>query len=130
LPLVLPLPTTVTKPFKLRTDIRGEKYQQSFRETVTKLNKREKEDLSFHAKPAPNLLPYYPKKSDKPLTEIVEFNLHTDARLEKRKAYDEKRNLREQEEKILKEQKQREEEVRYKIFYLRHDNCKKISKYI
>ncbi|RIA94467.1 hypothetical protein C1645_817957 [Glomus cerebriforme] len=112
LPPVSPLPTTETKPFKLRTEIRGEKYQQSFRETITKLNKREKEDLLFRAKPVPNLSPYQPKKSDKPLTEIVEFNLHADARLEKRKAYDEQRNLREQEEKILKEQKQREEEVR------------------
>ncbi|GBC02225.1 hypothetical protein RclHR1_04500013 [Rhizophagus clarus] len=112
LPPVFPLPTTVTKPFKLRTDIRGEKYQESFRETITKLNKREKEDLSFYAKPAPNLTPYRPKKSDKPLTEIVEFNLYTDARLEKRKAYDEKRNLREREEKILRERKQKEEEER------------------
>lgn len=125
MPPAFPLPTTVTKPFNLRTDIRGEKYQQSLRETITKLNKREKEDLSFRAKPAPNLLPYRPKKSDKPITEIVEFNLHTDARLEKRKAYDEQRNLREQEEKILKERKQIEEEVRYiKYFYLRHDDHK------
>ena len=113
MPLVSPLSITETKPFKLQTDIRGEKYQQSFHETVTKLNKREKENSSFRAKPAPNLSPYQPKKSDKPLTEAVEFNLHADARLEKRKVYDERRNLREQEEKILKEQKQREEEVRY-----------------
>jgi hypothetical protein len=113
LPLVSSLSITEAKPFKLQTNIRGEKYQQSLHETITKINKREKENLSFRAKPAPNLSPYRPQKSDKPLTEFVEFNLHSDVRLEKRKAYDERRNLREQEEKILKEQKQREEEVCY-----------------
>ncbi|EXX79511.1 uncharacterized protein OCT59_015460 [Rhizophagus irregularis] len=108
---VLPLPTTTTtKPFKLRTDIRGEKYQQSFRKKINGLNKREKDDLSFRAKPTPNLLPYRPRKSAKPITEVVGFKLHTDARLEKRKTYDEQRNLRDQEEKILKERKQIEEE--------------------
>ncbi|PKK75922.1 hypothetical protein RhiirC2_845604 [Rhizophagus irregularis] len=114
LPPVHPLPTTVTKPFKLRTNIRGEKYQQYFHEKITELNKQKKEDLSFRAKPTPKLLPYRPKKSAKPLTEFVGFNLHTDARLEKRKAYDEQRNLREQEENILKERKQIEEEERNK----------------
>jgi hypothetical protein len=122
---VLPLPTTTTtKPFKLRTDIRGEKYQQSFREKINRLNKREKDDLSFRAKPTPNLLPYRPRKSAKPITEVVGFKLHTDARLEKRKTYDEQRNLRDQEVKILKERKQIEE-VRYiKHFYLKHDDHK------
>ncbi|PKY47398.1 hypothetical protein RhiirA4_462577 [Rhizophagus irregularis] len=64
-----------------------------------------KEDLPFRARPAPNVLPYRPKKSDKPITKAVEFNLHTDARLEKRKLYDEQRKLLEQEEKILKERR-------------------------
>ncbi|CAB4444341.1 unnamed protein product [Rhizophagus irregularis] len=100
-----PLPTTSTKPFKLRTDIRGEKYQQSLREKITK------EDLPFRARPAPNVVPYRPKKSDKPITKTVEFKLHSDERLEKRKVYDKQRNLREQEEKI---RKQNEEEERNK----------------
>ncbi|RGB39370.1 hypothetical protein C1646_740126 [Rhizophagus diaphanus] len=102
---LLPLPTTATKPFKLRTDIRGEKYQQSLREKITK------EDLPFRARPAPNVVPYRPKKSDRPITKTVEFKLHSDERLEKRKVYDKQRNLREQEEKI---RKQKEDEERNK----------------
>ncbi|CAB4434033.1 unnamed protein product [Rhizophagus irregularis] len=43
----------------------------------------------------------------KPLTKVVKFNLHIDARIEKRKIYDEQRNLREQE----KIRKQKEEEA-------------------
>ncbi|PKK78030.1 hypothetical protein RhiirC2_843789 [Rhizophagus irregularis] len=72
-------------------DIRREKYQQSLRRKI------------YHFVQDQHLMCYLivQKKSDKPITKAVEFNLHTDARLEKRKLYDEQRKLLEQEEKIL-----------------------------
>ncbi|CAB4433884.1 unnamed protein product [Rhizophagus irregularis] len=56
----------------------------------------------------------------KPLTKVVKFNLHIDARIEKRKIYDEQRNLREQE----KIRKQKEEEVQSVNFYQKHIHSK------
>ncbi|RGB24586.1 hypothetical protein C1646_772855 [Rhizophagus diaphanus] len=99
---------TETVKFNFHTDARLEKRkeQRNLREQDEKIRKqieveeRNKQqirqlrtELVHHAKPAPNLLQLYrPKKSDKSLTETVQFNFHTDARIEKRK---EQRNLRE-----------------------------------
>lgn len=102
---------TYPKPFTLETDFRGEKYQQSFRERLRRLNELEKEN-QFHATPLPSLEPQIPKKPETPqLTKPVEFIFHTNVRMLERKAFDEQRKMKESIAEMLREQKQREEEV-------------------
>ncbi|PKY19448.1 hypothetical protein RhiirB3_469168 [Rhizophagus irregularis] len=68
------LPTKTKSPF-LRTKLRAERTSDINSGRVKKT-----EPFKFKAKP---------------LTKVVKFNLHIDARIEKRKIYDEQRNLRE-----------------------------------
>ncbi|CAG8690579.1 25325_t:CDS:2 [Dentiscutata erythropus] len=105
-------PLTRPKPFTLRTDLRGEKYQDSLRERLKELNEREKEN-HFRAQPLPSFEPEIPKKPVvPPPTKPVEFFFLTDIRLEERKILDEQRKLRDMVNNALKEQKQREEMAR------------------
>ncbi|CAG8629115.1 23240_t:CDS:2 [Gigaspora rosea] len=100
---------TRPKPFTLRTDLRGEKYQHTFRERLRELSEREKEN-QFRAQPVPSFEPEIPKKPVvPPPTKPVEFFFLTDIRSEERKIFDEQRKLREMLINTLKEQKQREE---------------------
>ncbi|CAG8494862.1 114_t:CDS:2, partial [Scutellospora calospora] len=73
LPPVKTAPATKSRPFKLETNARGEKYQQRLRQELVKMKRRDKENHRFHAKPAPK--PKFPltqtKKQSKPLTEPV-----------------------------------------------------------
>ncbi|CAG8623916.1 14063_t:CDS:2 [Cetraspora pellucida] len=102
-------PLTRPKPFTLKTDLRGEKYQHSFRERLRELSDREKEN-QFRAQPVPSFDPEIPKKPVvPPPTKPVEFFFLTDIRLEERKIFDEQRKLRDMVDNALKEQKQREE---------------------
>ncbi|CAG8825951.1 20947_t:CDS:2 [Gigaspora margarita] len=100
---------TRPKPFTLRTDLRGEKYQHTFRERLRELSEQEKEN-QFRAQPVPSFEPEIPKKPVvPPPTKPVEFFFLTDIRLEERKIFDEQRKLRDKWINALKEQKQREE---------------------
>jgi hypothetical protein len=107
-------PPTHPKPFALLTDDRGEKYQREFYEKVRKEQEHEKE-IQFHAQPLPNFEPEILRKPEcPPPTEPIDFFFLTDTRMEERHIYDEHRRLREKEAEEQREQKNREEEVRFK----------------
>ncbi|CAG8787787.1 23052_t:CDS:2, partial [Racocetra persica] len=105
LPPARTIPTTKSKPFKLETDARGEKYQQQLHQELTKMKRRDKENHIFHAKPAPKFPTTQVKKPSKPPTVPVSFVFQTDTRMKERKAYDQQRKLRDQMENILREKK-------------------------
>jgi hypothetical protein len=87
-------------PFHLETDFRGELYQQQFQEKVKKMNAVN----DFHANPVPNLEAFIPKRSEKPLTDVHEFELNSTVRALERKKFEEDQSRRhEEEEKIRME---------------------------
>ncbi|RHZ90089.1 hypothetical protein Glove_8g41 [Diversispora epigaea] len=103
---------TYPKPFVLETDNRGDKYQQSFRERLRRINEIEKENR-FHATPLPNFEPQIPKKLViPPPTKPVEFIFNTGVRMLERKAFDEQRKMRDSIAEVLREQKRKEDEIR------------------
>ncbi|CAG8759509.1 14529_t:CDS:1, partial [Dentiscutata heterogama] len=99
------IPTTKSKPFKLETDVRGEKYQQYLRQEFSKMELRDKENHIFHAKPAPKFSSTQTKKPSKPPTVPVSFVFQTDSRIKERKAFDQQRKLRDRMKDLLKEKK-------------------------
>ncbi|CAG8568584.1 7545_t:CDS:2 [Gigaspora margarita] len=94
LPPARTIPTTRSKPFKLETDVRGEKYQQQLRQELTKMKIRDKENVIFHAKPVPKFSSTQTKKPNKPPTVPVSFVFQTDSRIKERKALEQQRKLR------------------------------------
>ncbi len=95
------------------TDNRGEIYQREFHEKLREEREREKE-IQFRAQPLPSLEPEILKKPEcPPPTEPIGFFFFTDIRMEERHLYDEQRRLRDKEAEEQREQKLREEEVRF-----------------
>ncbi|CAG8748679.1 8291_t:CDS:2, partial [Racocetra fulgida] len=105
LPPARTIPTTKSKPFKLETDARGEKYKQNLHQELTKMKRRDKENHIFHAKPAPKFPTTQVKKPSKPPTVPVSFVFQTDTRMKERKAFDQQRKLRDQMKNLHREKK-------------------------
>jgi targeting protein for Xklp2 len=107
-------------PFNLQTDFRGELYQQQFQEKVKELTAVK----PFHANPMPNLEPFIPKRSEKPLTEVEAFSLNTDARAEERRKFEESQSKRLQMEEEAKRALEKQKEVlSYNLRIWRKRSC-------
>ncbi|CAJ0870665.1 11679_t:CDS:2 [Entrophospora sp. SA101] len=111
------LPLTEPNPFKLVTDIRGEKYQRTFQETLTKNIQKGNENVRFHATPTPrkdhnDMVFYTPKRFTKLPTNPIEFVFKTDTRVVERRLFDEERKKRDQHENFIKLMKLQEEKER------------------
>jgi len=72
----------------------------------------------FHAQPLPNLQPFIPAKSNRPLTTCENVILNSDIRAEERRRFDEQLKQKERNALAAKEELRRQEEVnkRYFIF--------------
>jgi hypothetical protein len=67
--------------------------------------------MHFVAQPIPSYEPFVPKKSTKPVTIPEDVGLRLDQRVEERRAFDEARRQREQEEAEMRERARLEKEV-------------------
>lgn len=103
---------TIPEPFSLATDARGQRYQEQFRNKLTKWRQIEKEH-QFKALPLPTYPEVFvPKKSNKPLTHVESVHLQTDRRAEEREAYEQERLRKEKIAQVLLAEKAREDELR------------------
>ncbi|KAG0235716.1 Protein tpx2 [Mortierella sp. GBA43] len=104
---------TVPIPFKFETDIRGERYQEQFRQRLEKWKEMEKESHHFKAHPRP-VYPEKeePKKSTKPLTQAQTIHLWTDDRARRREEFERERRMKEQLVQEMIAEKAREDELR------------------
>ncbi|KAF9926479.1 hypothetical protein FBU30_003950 [Linnemannia zychae] len=103
---------TVPEPFSLATEARGERYQEQFKNKLTKWRQIEKES-QFKALPLPTYPEVFvPKKSTKPLTHVEPIHLQTDRRAEEREAFDQERLRKAKIAQELLAAKAREDELR------------------
>ncbi|KAF9325874.1 Protein tpx2 [Linnemannia elongata] len=103
---------TVPEPFSLATDARGQRYQEQFRNKLTKWRQIEKEH-QFKALPLPTYPEVFvPKKSNRPLTHVEPVHLMTDRRAEEREAYEQERLRKEKLAQALLAEQAREDELR------------------
>ncbi|GJJ71244.1 hypothetical protein EMPS_03594 [Entomortierella parvispora] len=104
---------TVPQPFNLRTQSRGERHQEQFKNKLVKWKQIEKEH-QFKALPLPaHRAPLFvPKKSTKPLTCSAQIVLQTDKRAEEREHYEQERRQKELVLEDIKAAKAREDELR------------------
>lgn len=107
---------TVPQPFNLRTQTRGERYQEQFDSKLKKWKQIEKEH-QFKALPLPaHRAPLFvPKKSTKPLTCSSTIVLQTDKRAEDREHFEQERRQKELFLEDIKAAKAREDEVTLKL---------------
>ena len=112
-------PVTITKPepFSLTIEGRVEARLAKWQQGVEKEQEERRKAAQFKATESRILTcaPFVPKPSDKPLSEISNFSLHTDRRAEERAMYDMERTMKEAELELVRkeheERKKREEEV-------------------
>ncbi|KAF9127516.1 Protein tpx2 [Mortierella sp. 14UC] len=103
---------TVPEPFSLATEARGERYQEQFRNKLTKWRQIEKEH-QFKALPLPSYPEVFvPKKSTRPLTHVEDVHLQTDRRAEEREAFEQERLRKEKIAQDIMAAKAREDELR------------------
>ena len=81
---------TEVQPFELSTDTRHAEYERKMAADRQRAEMDERLARSFKAQEATVLVksPFVPKKSNKPLTEISNFELESDRRAEKREEFD------------------------------------------
>jgi len=111
-PAKQPQATTKPEPFKLQIEERVEARLTQWQENVEKELEDQKKAALFKAS-EPRVLtqvPFVPKPSDKPLSEISNFTLHSDRRAEEREAFD----LKVKQKEVDMEGAKREQEVRRK----------------
>ncbi|XP_071823436.1 targeting protein for Xklp2 homolog [Apostichopus japonicus] len=111
-------PTTKPAPFNLEGENNGAKRAEKWAEELEKeLQEQKKRCSSFRARPA-NVLyqePFKPDKTNKPLTDISDFQLNTERRAEEREDFDRKRyEMESQKMAVLEQQRQLEEEEEQK----------------
>lgn len=116
-------PLTKPEPFQLCSDLR---YELHHAESLRKLEKEEFElaaSREFHAQPAPHPAPFYPKKSTKPLTQVVPVPLHSAERAAKRREFDDfiRRRELEMEELARKQKAIRDKQEAEELKRLRRD---------
>ncbi|KAJ3293441.1 Protein tpx2 [Rhizoclosmatium sp. JEL0117] len=117
LPEVKPKPVTEPVPFHFLTDSLPPK--SAFGGEIASLDLVGK----FVAQPVPQVEPFVPKKSNKPVTMPEPVLLHTDSRVEERRGFEEMKREREREEAEAREQARlaREEEERMEIRRMRQE---------
>ena len=78
-----------------RVDARIEKFHQNVEDQL----RQQREAAQFKANPAKVLekQPFIPEKADKPLTELSNFELHSDKRARERETYEQRRKHKEAE---------------------------------
>ena len=79
---------TKPRPFELKTELRGQAYQDWLSEHLIEEQQKENEERHFHSHPVPHYEPFIPKKSTKPLTQHHPIPLTADIRVEKRREFD------------------------------------------
>lgn len=91
-------------PFQV--DKRGEQHRQKWQETVEAEEQKRREAAKFKARPAIVLHkePFQPHPSDKPLSDIMNFELHSDRRAVEREAYERQKKQREADLDAMKRQ--------------------------
>jgi len=111
-PAKQPLATTKPQPFKLMIEDRVEARLTQWQENVEKELEDQKKAAQFKASEAKVLsqVPFVPKPSEKPLSEISNFTLHSDRRAEEREAFD----LKVKQKEVDMEGAKREQEERRK----------------
>ncbi|KAK2717331.1 targeting protein for Xklp2-like [Artemia franciscana] len=87
-PTILP---TVPKPFIHKSDERAQLYREKFNQKQEEEENRLKKEATFHARPPVVLKKeqFKPEPAQKPPTEFVVFNLHSDTRAKQREEFDE-----------------------------------------
>eukprot|EP00088_Acartia_fossae_P040797 TRINITY_DN4252_c0_g1_i3.p1 TRINITY_DN4252_c0_g1~~TRINITY_DN4252_c0_g1_i3.p1 ORF type:complete len:767 (+),score=251.71 TRINITY_DN4252_c0_g1_i3:80-2380(+) len=103
---------TQVKPFNLKIEERVENRLNKWQDDIKKELEDQRRAANFKANEAKvlNQAPFMPKPSDKPLSEVSNFKLHSDRRAEERQQYEQERLKRE----VDLEQAKREREVRKK----------------
>lgn len=81
-------PPTVPQPFHLKSDARGEQHVAKFQQQLAEEEREKKTKASFKANPIPDVPPFQPHRSDKPLTVISDFALNSDARSSQRQKFE------------------------------------------
>jgi len=110
------LPLTKTEPFKMAIDERVESRLAKWQEGLNKELEEQRKATQFKATEARSLVipPFVPKPSDKALSEISNFTLHSDRRAEERAAYELERSAKEAglegQRREMEERKRRREE--------------------
>jgi len=105
-------PPTQAKPFQLKIEERVETRLNKWQEDLKKELEEQRKAANFKANEAKVLhqAPFMPKPSDKPLSELSNFTLHSDRRAEEREKYEKERLKRE----VDLDQARREGELRRK----------------
>lgn len=116
LPERQPIALTKPEPFRMaideRVDARVAKWQEGLKEEL----EEQRRATNFKAQEARSLVipPFVPKPSDKPLSEISNFTLHSDRRAEERAVYELERSAKEAglegQRRELEERRRRQEE--------------------
>lgn len=104
-------PLTKPEPFSLSSEFRSKNYKEKWQKKILEEETRQMEERQFHSRPVPHAVPFLPKKSTKPLTQIEQIKLYSSERAEKRREYEERIRKREAEVGEL----QRREELRRKV---------------
>jgi len=110
------LTLTKTEPFKMAIDERVESRLAKWQEGLNKELEEQRKATQFKATEARSLVipPFVPKPSDKALSEISNFTLHSDRRAEERAAYELERCAKEAglegQRREMEERKRRQEE--------------------
>lgn len=110
------IPLTKTEPFKMAIDERVESRLAKWQEGLNKELEEQRKATQFKATEARSLVipPFVPKPSDKALSEISNFTLHSDRRAEERAAYELERSAKEAglegQRREMEERKRRREE--------------------
>jgi hypothetical protein len=121
LPAVKSKTLTEPKPFDLSTEKRGHLHQAHFQEKLEKELEEVFMKKNFVANPIPELEPFVPKKSDKPVVMPEPILLRTDLRSQERQDFEEQLKLKQREEEEAKENMRRVQMV--------HMNFKDLSSF-
>jgi hypothetical protein len=102
---------TIPEPFSLVTEARGERYQEQFRNKLSRWRQIEK-DQQFKALPLPSYPEVFvPKKSTRPLTLVEDVHLQTDRRAEEREIFEQESLRKDKIAQDIMAAKAREDEV-------------------
>jgi len=116
-------PLTKPEPFKMAIEERVEQRLAKWHEGLAKELEEQKKATQFKATGAKVLhcAPFIPKPSDKPLSEVSNFTLHSDRRAEERFHYDQERSAKEAELEGAKRQQEerRKVEVEHEVARMR-----------
>ncbi|KAG0021233.1 hypothetical protein BGZ81_009030 [Podila clonocystis] len=105
-------PLTIPEPFSLMTQARGDRYQDQFKNKLSRWKQIEREH-QFKALPLPKYPEVFvPKKSTKPLTHTEPPALTADRRIEERHLFDDARRHKEKMLEDMRAEKAREDELR------------------